>query len=120
MGTDKLKKKIIFSRFEFPNFIINTKQYYLSPTTIRYSKNSLNLLNFFSKKIFNSNIYKIGGGYGGEAKIFFDFASIYNKGKKIKWNIFDLPSSYNLIKKFLITQQLSYQLIKKLLFQKIL
>ena len=86
---------------ELIKFNINAKKYFISPTTIRYSKNSLNLINFFTKEIFNSNIFEIGGGYGGEAKIFYDFASIFNNGKEIKWNIFDLPSSYKLIKKYL-------------------
>lgn len=55
----------------------------------------------FSEEIFKSNIFEIGGGYGGEAKVFCDLGSTMNQEKVIKWNIFDLPSSYILIEKWL-------------------
>lgn len=98
----KIEKSDLYGNPEnLIEFYLNGKKHFLTPTTIRYTKNSLNLINFFSEEIFNYNIFEIGGGYGGEAKIFSDFANQFNSSKEIKWNIFDLPSSYDLIKKWL-------------------
>lgn len=99
----KIEKSDLYGNPEnLIEFYLKGKKHFLTPTTIRYTKNTINLINFFSEEIFNQNIFEIGGGYGGEAKIFFDFANSLN-GKKcnINYNIFDLPSSYNLIKKWL-------------------
>ena len=76
----------------------------LSSTTIRYTNNCINCLSLFGNKILDGSteIFEIGAGYGGECKIFNDFAiTQYNKEIGNKWHIYDLPSSYGIIKRFL-------------------
>lgn len=46
-------------------------------------------------------ISEIGGGYGGEAKVFFDLRHKLNNIKFISYEIYDLKSSIQLITKFL-------------------
>jgi len=82
------------------SFRCGGRDYRLNPTTIRYANNACNILNIFGEKILDSTFYEIGGGYGGECKIFNDFSKKVNK-KRVSWNIFDLPSSYGMIKKWL-------------------
>jgi len=75
----------------------------VNPTTLRYANNAANCIDIFGRNIFSDdlNIYEIGAGYGGECKIFNDYAmSIYSKPLS-NWSVFDLPSSFSLIKKFL-------------------
>lgn len=75
-------------------------QAYLTPTTIRYANNACNVLTLFGKQIFENEIYEIGGGYGGECKVFKDISlSIF--GNDISWHIYDLPSSTSIITKWL-------------------
>ncbi|MBA4319486.1 MAG: hypothetical protein C0412_13880, partial [Flavobacterium sp.] len=95
--------KIIYFKSVQKRNIISNKEW-LSTTTIRYVNNCLNCLSLFGNKILNGNteIYEIGAGYGGECKIFNDFAmSLYNKSIEESWHIFDLPSSTGLIERFL-------------------
>jgi hypothetical protein len=74
--------------------------HHLNPTTIRYANNACNILSFFGNKILDLEVYEIGGGYGGECKVFQDISrSVFSKS--ISWNIYDLPSSKSLITKWL-------------------
>ncbi len=85
-------------------FDINNKLLDLNPTTLRYAKNWSNIIDCFNldKDFPNLKIIEIGGGYGGEAKIFFDLESELNRKKKlISYDIYDLDSSTQLITKFL-------------------
>lgn len=75
-----------------------TKTYQLTPTALRYARNSLNLIKLFGEKILNSiNVYEVGGGYGGDLKT---FDCITTKlGIPINsWNIYDLETSEDLLK----------------------
>ena len=75
---------------------ISFGSYSLSPTTIRYANNAANCFRFFPSL---STVYEIGAGYGGDCKIFNDFAKV--SGRTIDWSIFDLPTSQRVIEKFL-------------------
>lgn len=74
--------------FEYEKFGV------MSPTTIRYIKNTLDISNFLSgEKV--DNIVEIGGGYGGLCKsisVFLDFEN---------YLIIDLPEVNQLSKKYL-------------------
>lgn len=74
--------------------------HYLTPTTLRYANNACNAIKFFGKQIFNIEVYEIGGGYGGECKVFKD-VSMSCANTDVRWNIYDLPSSTALITKWL-------------------
>lgn len=85
-------------------FYLNDKLLELNPTTLRYAKNWSNIIDCFNlKNDFPSlEISEIGGGYGGEAKVFFDLEPELNKKKKlILYDIYDLKSSTQLITNFL-------------------
>ena len=57
------------------SFQVAEKSYSLSPTTIRYANNAVNVLNLFGLELFrNGIIHEIGGGYGGEATVFNHFS----------------------------------------------
>lgn len=78
------------------------KSFQLSPTTLRYANNCLNAIALFGPKIFFNQIIEIGGGYGGECKVFNDISRTVNKDdQNLDWTVYDLPSSTNLIKKWL-------------------
>lgn len=67
----------------------------ISPTTIRYMKNSLDILDYFGKESKYNNILEIGGGYGGLCKVFNSFIDFK------KYYLVDLPEVSNLSKKYL-------------------
>jgi hypothetical protein len=104
----KLLKKISLSdTFGAPinvfSFYVNNEIVTINPTTLRYAKNWANIFDLFN---LNSNssklsISEIGGGYGGEAKVFFDLRHKLNNKKFISYEIYDLKSSTQLIAKFL-------------------
>ena len=85
------------------DFTVNNNVYSLNPTTLRYANNILNYLELFGEEILDGTpIYEIGGGYGGECKVFNDFAStIYSRNLSECYHIFDLQSSYALTSKYL-------------------
>lgn len=72
----------------------------LSPTTLRYANNVLNMLDCFGEDVFSEGVVEIGGGYGGEAKVIQDFASTLNIPME-EYAIYDLESSYPLIERYL-------------------
>jgi len=75
----------------------------LTPTTVRYANNAANSIDFFGPEILSGKytIYEIGAGYGGECKVFNDYARALYSRTLEKWTIFDLPTSHGVIKKFL-------------------
>jgi putative sugar O-methyltransferase len=76
------------SLFEFPELGI------ISPSTIRYLKQSLDIKNKFDKNTYNS-IVEIGGGYGGLCKVLSSLV------KFKKYYLIDLPEPSLLSKKYL-------------------
>jgi hypothetical protein len=79
------------------------RTYSLSPTTLRYANNAINVINLFDEEIMRCGvIYEIGGGYGGEATVFNHFSrSLFDAEIGDRWCIYDLPSSYSLISRFM-------------------
>lgn len=76
--------------------------YYLSPTVLRYCLNLKNMLEIFGLSLFDVPVYEIGGGYGGERKVFRDVAEFFAPARHPQtYTIFDLPESFALIRKFL-------------------
>ena len=75
--------------------------YSLNPTTLRHVNNCINMISLFGSSILSNDVYEIGGGYGGECKIFNDFRAIRKSISLHEYNIFDLNSSKGLINKFL-------------------
>ena len=74
----------------------------ISPTTLRYANNACNIVDFFGNLIFDIPIVEIGGGYGGECKIFNDLhQQAHPNCGELDWTFYDLPSSESLIKKWL-------------------
>lgn len=67
----------------------------LSPSTIRYLKNSLDILDYFGSDASYDNIVEIGGGYGGLCKVFTSFVNFK------KYTLFDLPEASKLSQKYL-------------------
>lgn len=67
----------------------------ISPSTIRYTKNCLDILNKFDEKIEYKNVLEIGGGYGGLCKVFSSFVNFDN------YYLVDLPEVSELSKKYL-------------------
>lgn len=67
----------------------------ISPTTLRYIKNSLDILNYFGKESEYDNILEIGGGYGGLCKVFSSFIKFKN------YHLVDLSEVSSLSKKYL-------------------
>jgi putative sugar O-methyltransferase len=66
----------------------------ISPTTIRYIKNTYDILNYF-KGIEIKNIVEIGGGYGGLCKVMSSVIDFDN------YLLFDLPQPNKLSKKYI-------------------
>jgi len=85
------------------DFKIDAVNYFFNPTTIRYANNVCNYIDFFGDGVLSDmDIYEIGGGYGGECKVFNDFAmQVYSRDLRDHYHVFDLKSSYGLIQKFL-------------------
>ena len=67
----------------------------LSPSTIRYLKNCLDILDYFGTDGSYNNIVEIGGGYGGLCKVFTSFVNFK------KYTLFDLPEASKLSQKYL-------------------
>lgn len=67
----------------------------ISPTTIRYIKNSLDILDYFGSDINYNNILEIGGGYGGLCKVFSSFNNFNS------YTLVDLPEPSKLSQKYL-------------------
>jgi len=75
-----------------------TRNHCLTPTALRYARNTINILDIFSKDCSSPiSVYEIGGGYGGDAKTFGAIASRANISVH-SWNVFDLESSFELIR----------------------
>ncbi len=90
-------KKVV--SFQLTNSDDSKKTFKLTPTALRYARNSLNLIKLFGEKTLNSiNVYEVGGGYGGDLK---SFDCITTKlGIPINsWSIYDLESSKDLLMK---------------------
>lgn len=89
-------------------FKCNKEYFEMSPTTLRYVNNIMNIIDLFGKNALipsNENIIvEIGGGYGGECKIANDLASkFFRVNRNLNWSIFDLKSSELLISRWLNT-----------------
>ena len=85
-------------------FQVNGQPIAINPTTARYAKNWANIIDCFGfETIFKSTkISEIGGGYGGESKVFFDIANTNKSLSGIgEYEIYDLVSSQKLIRRFL-------------------
>lgn len=67
----------------------------ISPTTIRYIKNSLDILDHFGKDVEYKKVLEIGGGYGGLCKVFSSFVNFE------EYYLIDLPEVSALSKKYL-------------------
>ena len=77
---------------------------YVSPTTLRYIKFSLDIINFIKNHVQKNgiNIVEIGGGYGGLCKVLLDICEYY--GIDIyEYTIYDLEDVSKLSKKYLDT-----------------
>lgn len=74
--------------------------FHISPTTMRYVNNSMNMMRCFGSESLESDIIEIGGGYGGEAKILQDFRQGLQLNPS-KYTIFDLDTSFPLIERYL-------------------
>lgn len=82
-------------KYGSPN-LINYDQFgLLSPSTIRYVKSSLDILNYFGVDSNYKSILEIGGGYGGLCKVFTSFVDF------TKYSLIDLPEPSKLSKKYL-------------------
>jgi hypothetical protein len=65
--------------YDFSNVMrsyISLNSYIFSPTTLRYVYTALDILSKVTKK--SIKIVEIGGGYGGQCKILFDIASLFD------------------------------------------
>lgn len=67
----------------------------ISPTTVRYLKNTLDILDHFGKDGKYTNIVEIGGGYGGLCKVFSSFVNFEN------YHLIDLPEVSIFSRKYL-------------------
>lgn len=67
----------------------------VSPSTIRYLKNSLDIVNQFGQDFSGGNILEIGGGYGGLCKVLSSFVEFDN------YYLVDLPEASRFSKKYL-------------------
>ena len=67
----------------------------ISPSSIRYTKNCLDILSHFGDKIKYKKVLEIGGGYGGLCKVFSSFVNFSN------YYLVDLPEVSELSKKYL-------------------
>jgi putative sugar O-methyltransferase len=67
----------------------------ISPSTIRYLKNSLDILTHFGKDSQYGSIAEIGAGYGGLCKVFSSFVNFET------YTLVDLPEPSKLSKKYL-------------------
>jgi hypothetical protein len=78
---------------------VDSAKFDVSATTLRYINNLFNMESLFCGLFTGVSVYEIGGGYGGEAKIYNDLGKLRDKNYS-KWTIFDLPTSEALIKRF--------------------
>jgi putative sugar O-methyltransferase len=67
----------------------------ISPTTVRYIKNSLDIVSYFGSELPFKNVLEIGGGYGGLCKVFSSF------NKFDTYHLVDFPEVNGLSKKYL-------------------
>jgi len=67
----------------------------ISPSSLRYTKNCLDILTYLGDKIKFKNVLEIGGGYGGLCKVFSSFVNFSN------YYLVDLPEVSELSKKYL-------------------
>ena len=85
-------------------FFHDRKWLAMNPTTLRYAKNWANIIDLFPVITQSSSltISEIGAGYGGDAKVFFDLYSTGEfKKSYIEYNVYDLATSIQMIKRFL-------------------
>jgi putative sugar O-methyltransferase len=67
----------------------------ISPTTVRYIKNSLDIVSYFGSEMPFKNVLEIGGGYGGLCKVFSSF------NRFDTYHLVDFPEVNRLSKKYL-------------------
>lgn len=98
---DKIGNPLKHNFTELKKYTENTK---FSPTTIRYIVTGLDIL--YNYKMKNSkkelNIVEVGGGYGGQCKLIFDLAPLFDLEVK-SYTIMDYDIVCNLQKKYLST-----------------
>ena len=102
-----LKENDIYGSPDLRDYNLWENNHTLSPSTIRYIKNSVDIINYFGNGI--KTIAEIGGGYGGLCKTmscFYDFDKYY---------IFDLPEVNNLSSKYLSMFNLSERTVSDVL-----
>ena len=97
-------------------FKVDGINYRLSPTTIRYANNAINIMTIFGEEILKSGVIcEIGGGYGGEACVFNHFSrTIFNASIGNRWKLYDLPTSHLLIRRFLKTFQYEVDIVEEM------
>ena len=83
---DKYGSPILFNHSELGT---------ISPTTMRYLKNSLDIVDFFGPQMPFKKVVEIGGGYGGLCKVFNSF------NKFDSYYLVDFPEVNGLSKKYL-------------------
>lgn len=82
---------------------VKLDNYLFSPSTVAYIFKALDVLNHVKKSELNNiHILEIGAGYGGQCKILFDLADIFNVNIK-KYTLVDLYWPNQLQKKYLNT-----------------
>jgi putative sugar O-methyltransferase len=89
---ESLKDNDLYGTPNIREYELDGKNFRMSPSTIRYIKNSIDIINYFGSDI--KTIAEIGGGYGGLCKtmdVFYNFT---------KYFIFDLPGVNKLSSKY--------------------
>lgn len=82
-------------------YIINDKEYYLSPTILRYIQFTLDILNHISNlKLDNVNIVEVGGGYGCQSVLLKELCYLFNISI-YNYTILDLEEVNNLQKHYI-------------------
>ena len=89
---DSVKENDIYGT---PLLINHSELGTISPTTVRYLKNSLDIVSSFKENLPFKKILEIGGGYGGLCKVF----SSFNKFNS--YYLVDFPEVNGLSKKYL-------------------
>lgn len=73
----------------------------ISPSTLRYVCLAMKVLHYIkSKSLKHVSFHEIGGGYGGQAFIFYQICEAYNVNIK-NYSIYDLPEVLSLQQKYL-------------------
>ena len=88
--------------YDYRNLLSNFVQldnYMFSPTTLRYLITGLDILSSYNDENKNINIVEIGGGYGGQCKILYDLAQLFNI-EIVSYTILDLEYPNKIQKKY--------------------